>query len=196
MGFYPGLCCRKHGPGTKAQASRWLCAGLGTGLWARAGGARRGSQDAREPGAGAAVAVDWTPALHSDSSPGASAVAAGRPPFSAFLLLFPTPCFLRPWPQLIPALRNRPRGLLVRLDGHRGATSRRVSLEGGESALSEKSASDIRSHGGGGRGSWDAQGRSRESSCQGLPRDQKVTEDTRRSLRTTRTAAVPGSRFP
>lgn len=54
-----------------------------------------------------------------------------------------------------------------------------MSLEGGEPALSEKLASEIRSRGGGGCGSWDAQGHKRDSLYQGLLRDQKVTDETK-----------------
>lgn len=118
------------------------------------------------------MAVDWTLVLHSlIRLPGALTVAVGMSPFSVSLPLFPTLCFLWLWPQLIPTMRNRPQGLLVWLDGRRG--SHLKSCE-----LSEKLASEIRSHGGGGCGSWDAQGHKRDSLDPGLLRDQKVTDET------------------
>ena len=106
-------------------------------------------------------------------------MAVGMPPFSMSLLLFPTLCFLWLWPQLIPTVRNRPQGLLFGLTGTGEATERHRSLEGGESALGEKLASEIGSHGGGACGSWDAQGLEHDSLHQGLPTAQKVTDETK-----------------
>lgn len=57
-------------------------------------------------------------------------MAVGMPPFSTSLLLFPTLCFLWLWPQLIPTVRNRPQGLLVWLDRHRGSHQKAQVLRG------------------------------------------------------------------